>query len=500
MKKIFTIKHENETQPLVHYWEKCVGSCHAYTALRADYQQYLKKAHDELGFEYVRFHGLFDDNMSVCMDMMSPGRPVYSFHNIDVIYDYLLRIGMRPFVELGFMPSALASGEKTCFLYRGNITPPKDYDQWYELIRNYTLHVVERYGIDEVKHWFFEVWNEPNMGFFWAGTQEEYFKLYEYAARAIKSVHRDLRVGGPASAGNSWIVEFKRYCSLHDVPVDFISTHHYPTSDPLGGLDGGEVLDMTELLKASEEERNAILAELMNPHYDRGVMKVMTEQAKKDAGALPLYYTEWNSAAFPYRQDEPYSAAFVAKTLTDNVGLVEGYSFWTVSDIFEESMQQSLPFHNGFGLLNIDGIPKPVYHTFALMRNLGTERLEVSASQKGTVELLATKKGNGISMVLYNHNEPFGQIEQEEVVIVLNKVFANKKVILFRVDEEHANPKATWIAQGEPVYPTQMQLEEMFAAAQMVEEESLLVDTEDSCQLHISIPPHSVVGIDILDN
>jgi xylan 1,4-beta-xylosidase len=199
----FVCKHSETTTPLYHFWEHTVGSCHAPLALRADWQAQLRRCHEELGFRYVRFHGLFSDDVGTLIE--HNGEPLYSFFNADQIFDFLLSIGMKPFVELSFMPEALASGNKTVFHYRANVTPPKDYKRWAELVKKFTRHCVERYGVAEVREWFFEVWNEPNLPAFWKGTQADYYKLYAETATAIKSVDAALKVGGPATEIIAWI-------------------------------------------------------------------------------------------------------------------------------------------------------------------------------------------------------------------------------------------------------------------------------------------------------
>ena len=214
-----------------HYWEKCVGSCHAYTALREDYRMMLRKAKKDLGFQYVRFHGIFNDQMSVVREV-EPGKYEYNFVNIDNILDFLLSIDMKPFLELSFMPTPFASGDQTCFYYKGNVTMPKSFELWDGLIVELLKHLESRYGIEEMEKWFFEVWNEPDLDFFFAGSQEDYFLLYEHTARAVKSAGKNLKVGGPATANNEWIPDLISYCEKNSVPLDFISTHHYPSDDP----------------------------------------------------------------------------------------------------------------------------------------------------------------------------------------------------------------------------------------------------------------------------
>ncbi len=225
---------------------------------------------------------------------------------------------MRPFVELSFMPRALASGGTTVFNYQANVTPPRDVRQWAELVRMLVRHWIDRYGAAEVREWFFEVWNEPNLKNFWTGAQDEYFELYRVTAEAIKSVDAGLRVGGPATAKNEWVSEFLDFCDTHDLPADFVSTHHYPTD-----AFGSEGDDTETQLSRSR----------------RSVLREQVQDARRRAGALPLYYTEWNASSNPRDplHDEPYAAAFVTKTLMEANGLVDGYSFWTFSDIFEEN-------------------------------------------------------------------------------------------------------------------------------------------------------------------
>ncbi|HET8783429.1 MAG TPA: hypothetical protein VFM63_13475, partial [Pyrinomonadaceae bacterium] len=212
------------TTPLPHFWEHTVGSDHAPMALRADWQSQLQRAQRELGFQYVRFHGLLSDDFRLLV--RDGNKHFYSFFNCDQVFDFLLSIGIRPFVELSFMPNALASGGKTVFGYEANITPPRNYKQWSGLIAALVSHCAERYGKKEVRDWFFEVWNEPNLSAFWAGTQREYFKLYRHTAEAIKNIDESFRVGGPATAKSEWIEDFVKFCDRNEVPADFITTHY----------------------------------------------------------------------------------------------------------------------------------------------------------------------------------------------------------------------------------------------------------------------------------
>jgi Beta-xylosidase len=488
----FNINRENKTE-FPHYWEMCVGSCHAYTALREDYRKQLKKAHDELGFQYVRFHGLLDDDMCVLImkkDYMGNELGlVYNFVNIDNICDFLLSIGMKPFLELGFMPETLASGDKTVFHYKGNITPPKDYDAWAELIRRLTEHLVERYGLEEVKQWFFEVWNEPNLVSFFSGTKEEYFKLYEVTARIIKKVNTELKVGGPATSCNSWVKDTVDFCEQNNVPLDFVSTHHYPTDDPLWKSG----MDIEDFFKSG-------LAALGS--YERGILKKMTMKAREEAGKYPLYYTEWNTSAMTNdnKHDECYASAMIAKILADNDGLVEGYSYWTFTDIFEEGSQLPGAFHGGFGLQTYAGVAKPAYRLFQLYHNLGTKRLvvETELAEGQTAELLATEtEQGGIRAILHNHQIPDGQIMEEDCKIMIKGITGNVKVTCYPINESSANARGEWVSMGAPEYLTREQLEQLHKASEVKAYPCEYQIQDGNLILNIKLPVHGVCGIDV---
>jgi xylan 1,4-beta-xylosidase len=482
-----TVDTHSQRTPFPHFWELCVGSCHAVMGLRADWRRQLKNAHAELGFQYVRFHGLLDDAMSVYVKEQWGEAKRYSFFNIDSIFDFLLSIGMKPFIELGFMPTALASGTQTCFHYRANVTPPADYAEWGRLVQSLTRHLVDRYGIDEVRAWFFEVWNEPNLPFFWAGTQAEYFKLYEYAARAVKGVDSRLRVGGPATSVNAWIPDMLAFCQRSGVPLDFISTHHYPTDDPLWRNND---LPWDEFLKVAGQ-------------YERGVLSQMTLKAKAEAGSLPLYYTEWNTSAMvpDGLHDESFSAAMVAKTIADAAGLVQGYSFWTFTDIFEEGGQYAAPFHGGFGLQTIHGIRKPNYRLFERLHHMGDQRLEVEtepdpvSGNYSTVEALAVTGNNRLSVLVYNHDIPSAALQAQEVCLHLKGIRARQPASLTRIDAQHANPKHKWQELGSPEYPSQAELAQIGRASRPGVSTIKPEAGEGECTYRFSIPPHGVAEI-----
>ena len=462
------------TTPLPHFWEHTVGSDHAPIALRADWQQQLKRCHKELGFEHVRFHGLLSDDMGTLA--RDKNKLIYSFFNADQVFDFLLSIGMKSFVELSFMPTELASGNRTVFNYEANVTPPKDYKRWATLISQLVSHCIQRYGADEVRQWFFEVWNEPNLKSFWTGTQKDYFRLYRYTAEAIKELDTDLRVGGPATARSEWIEDFVNFCERNKVPADFITTHQYPN-------DGFE----------NEEETEVQLFK-----SQRGIMRQVAQDTLRHARGRPVYYTEWNSSSNPRDplHDEPYAAAFIASTVIEARGLVEGYSFWTFSDIFEENYFPSMPFHGGFGLLTLHGIPKPSYRAFELLHELGAEYCLVDGLHE-TVDCSIIQKESGVTVLLTNHATPGHSIETETVEVRLTNAPPSGAVHIKRIDEDHANPKRLWQEMGEPEYLTTKEVEQLEAASVLRKEKQAISYEDGVIALKADLPPHAVAAITI---
>lgn len=339
----------------------CVGAGRANEGLRADWERQLTRAHRECGFKYIRMHGLFDDDMGVYRED-SHGNPEYNWQYIDQLYDFLESIQMKPFVELSFMPDALASGSKTIFWYRGNVTPPKDMKKWADFVRAFVLHEQERYGDAEIRTWYFEVWNEPNLkNGFWTGTQQQYFDFYAATARAIKSVSPDYKVGGPATAGCGWVPEFIHFCHTNHTPVDFISTHTY-------GVESG-------YLDATGASGTALSR---NPDSIWGdVRRVRQEIADSAMPWLQLYFTEWSSSYTPTDpfHDSYLSAAYILDKIKNCGDAAQAMSYWTFTDIFEESGPRWEAFHGGFGMINYEDINKSAFYAYQFLDRLGPAEL-----------------------------------------------------------------------------------------------------------------------------
>ena len=355
----------------------CVGAGRANEGLRADWQRQLRLAKQDCDFKYIRFHGLLTDDMGVYKEDRA-GNAHYNYQYIDELFDFLLSINVKPFVELGFMPNDLASGKRTVFWWKGNITPPKDYAKWDALIKNLVEHWQERYGKNEVRSWYFEVWNEPNLkNLFFSGDMADYFKLYKETATTIKAVSADYKVGGPATAGNAWIPDMINFCVANKVPIDFISTHTY-------GVKQG-FLDLTgDVGVIVSQNKNAVAQDMIRSR----------EEIKKSAlPNLELYYTEWSSSYTPTDpiHDSYVEAAYILDKIRKASRYVDAMSYWTFTDIFEEQGPRLTPFHGGFGLLNYQDIKKPAYYAYRFLNQLGG--VELKSNDSSSI-VCKDKKGN----------------------------------------------------------------------------------------------------------
>jgi xylan 1,4-beta-xylosidase len=411
---------------LARPWQPMIGSEHLSYLLRRDrtggrvigteLREALRIAHDELGVRTVRAHGILDDDLGTYTE--SGGRAVHDFAGIDRVYDELMELGLRPVVELSFMPRELARDpDRTVFTYRAVTSPPKDWSRWAALTRDLAAHLVQRYGRDEVvSRWAFEVWNEPNLEVFWSGTPEEYFRLYDVSARAIKSVDPGLRVGGPSSAAAGWIWELLGHLRDSGAPLDFLSTHVY----------GNVPLDLRPVLGA----------------FGRA--------------GTPIWWTEWGTTPthFHHVGDTVFAAAFLLRGMASALDRIEVLSHWVASDHFGELGAPPELFHGGFGLLSVGNLRKPRYWALALLARLGRSRLPVAASGDGAgglVEALAARHEDGrIGVLAWNVTLDQGKIggdprlDRRVRILVSVPPGAAYTVRHYRIDAGHSNIVPAW--------------------------------------------------------
>jgi xylan 1,4-beta-xylosidase len=368
-----------------HFADLSVGSDYPGTLIRDDSLAQLKIAKDELGFRYIRFHGIFHDVLGTYK--IVDGKPVYDWTKIDYLYDKLLGMGIKPFVELGFTPEAMKTSDNSIFYWKGNTSHPKP-ELWAGLVDAFVRHVQQRYGKEEVRTWFFEVWNEPNLDGFWEkGDQKAYFDLYDVTSKTIKAIDPTLRVGGPATAGAAWVPEFLAHTQKSGAAVDFIATHTY-------GVDGGFL------------DENGQGDQKLSPSPDGivgDVRKVRKEIEASYLPKLPLYFTEWSTSYNPRDlvHDSYISAAYILSKLKATEGIAQGMSYWTYTDLFEEPGPPTAPFEGGFGLMNPQGIRKPAWFAYKYMKELGDQQVQTTDKQSWV-----TKDANGVQVLAWDFQTP----------------------------------------------------------------------------------------------
>jgi xylan 1,4-beta-xylosidase len=460
--------------PFPHFWEEMFGSGRAILSLRESYREDLRAVREITDFKYVRFHAILHDEVGVYNED-DHGNPVYNFSYVDQIYDGLLKNGVRPVVEISFMPKKLAFNPDALhpFWYKQNVSPPKSMEAWNDLMKHFAQHLVDRYGIDEVSQWYFEVWNEPNIDF-WNGIPREksYFELYANTARTLKEVNPRLRVGGPATAAAHWVPEFLAYAASHHVPVDFVSTHGYADDTP------EDMLDTTENVP-------------MDDRVCRAVARVHAQIKASAMPTLPLFWTEWNVQGMDESRDTIFVGPALANTVRACDGDVNMMSFWTFSDVFEEGGPIPKPFEGHFGLRAKGGINKPSYYAFDLLHKLGQQRL-ANASKN----VIVTRGADGsIVLAVWNLVDPGEHGATRKVNLSFPGLNGNAIVTVERVDSEHGNVLPFYIAMKSPVDPTPAQVNALNRETALpAPEETHLRD--DKLQLDLS--PDALVLVKVL--
>jgi xylan 1,4-beta-xylosidase len=459
--------------PFPHYWEQMFGSGRAILSLRESYRDDLRAVKQVADFRYVRFHAIFHDELGVYSED-EHGNPVYNFSYVDQVYDGLLKNGVKPFVEISFMPKKLAFNPDALhpFWYKPNVSPPKNMDRWDDLVKHFAQHLVDRYGIDEVATWYFEVWNEPNIDF-WNGIprQRSYFDLYAHTARAVKSVSPRLRVGGPATAAAAWISDFLKFTNDNHVPVDFVSTHGYAD-------------DTVEDLFGTNENIP------MDDRVCRAAAKVHHEIEASSKPDLPLIWSEWNVQGMMDSRDTTFVGAALANTVRQCDGMVNMLSLWTFSDVFEEGGPITKPFVGMFGLRAKGGINKPSYYAYGLLHQLGNERL---ASPSKDIIVTKTADG-GLAIVAWNLVDPDQRGSTKVTDLAFHHVASDARITIERVDAEHGNVLKEYAAIGQPLDPTQAQVDQLNRETALPPpEQSRLHDG----QLRLSLTPNALVLIKV---
>jgi xylan 1,4-beta-xylosidase len=499
-------------KPLYPNWT-LIGAGRAAEALREDWRRQLEEAQAEIGFDYIRFHGIFHDDMMICQegntyfdDSPAKNATPYNWTYVDEVFDFLLDVGIRPIVEFGFMPSALASGEKTIFWWKGHVTPPEDWQKWDELVHALMCHWINRYGREELRAWYYEVWNEPDLPtIFWAATQQDYFTLYRHTVNVIKALDEEFMVGGPATSSFNetehgrevpWMKDFLTFCKEENLPVDFVSSHPYPTS---WSFDEG-----TKKNKMGYRGPDSTLNDI-----------TLLKETMKEAGMEEpeIHITEWNSS--PRQKDlvkdTAFMAPYVIKNSIDSLGLVDSLGFWTFTDIFEENKIGDAIFHGGMGMITVNGLKKASYYGYWFLSRLGEEIVDqgeqyiVTKSPDDMFQVLVwhychydERLGSGDVSVLTHHNRYDGFRKQDDLTCGISLALprGDYRAIQYEFGRHKGNVFDTWVANGAPDQPDEQEMNILQKYAGPEARIEYLYDT-DRFERPVTLAPHDVCLIEL---
>lgn len=464
-------------------WSMGFNTCHAPLILRDDMRKHLKMG-AEIGFKYVRFHDIFCDEIGICK-IDEKGKFRYNFEKLDEIFDTILSCGLLPFFELSFCPTALKSSDSVICYYKANTSMPKSLERWKELICTVTAHCMERYGEECVKEWYFEVWNEPDLPFFEPRSTAEYFKLYDATAEGIKSVSNDLRVGGPATSKCAWVDEFIGHICGKDNPEDycnFISTHAYPSDLPFLNSAVGSV----------NLQNSGIMKTLFS-----GVREKMNNAGLNN---IPLFMGEWNSSAGPYafNHDEMNNSAFIVKTLAELEPIIDGMLYWNLTDIYEEGGFHYTPFHGGYGMINVNSVPKSSCNAFRLLNKMSGKKLTYDAADiPEGCGIIAAIDGKKIGIMLYNYVEPDAAANIWDCSISVKIPFKALRYESFSVNSQTGSPYEWWKQIGAPEFITPSELSFLSDKSKLQKEQKLIINKGADIILDEKVEPGAVKLIEL---
>jgi xylan 1,4-beta-xylosidase len=455
-----TVNAANEIGQVNRFWQGAVGSDHMYLVIGSsrpgeNLQGAYALAATELGMKRVRGHGIFDDDVGVYHEVN--GQPTYTWTNLDQILDYITSIGMDPLVEVSFMPSDLASGTQTFGWYGGspgNITLPKDWSRWSDFMYNVAAHAIQRYGVDRVRTWNWEIWNEPDLpgGTFFTGTEQDYFQLYDTTVQGLLRADPQLRVGGPSVAisSDSWIADLIDHCMTNSVKLDFISWHVYPQykADP-----------------------TAI------PGAQRHVQGVI-DQKKAQYPQLNVdnYLTEWNTTYLGGTSfDNEMAASFVAKTVhglfadQNGVAAPNTAAFWVISELWEEWQTTADAFDTMGMVTRTHNVRKPSYLAFQMMAQMYNTQIDFQGGTTNSRGLngwaTVSDDRKQVEVLIYDHNfvsatdssADFVNTVVDNVTLQVTGLPFSKPSVTVRrygVDHDNNNAYTVFTQAGSPSTPS----------------------------------------------
>lgn len=501
--------------PLINHWQKLTSFGRASEGLRSSWQDQLRQMQREIGFEYIRFHGIFSDDMMI-YDRDSQGKIHYNWSYVDELFDFFKEVNIKPFVELGFMPWELKSSDHSIFWWNANISQPNDINLWTDLVKEFIKHCINRYGLAEVEKWYFEVWNEPSLeGIFWIGGKEDYLQFYKDTSLAVKSISPNLKVGGPSIThqvgdADNWLGDFLAYCRKNTLPLDFVSIHIYP--EIFGGDDSH--IDLLARLESGEDIQG-LTEEFLNIkrlYSDENNTIRVLDSAREEIKLnlkekAEIHVTEWNASS--YNRNLIHDTAFLGTFIVDNVlrtlGKTDSLGYWTFTDLYEEFKVDKAEFHGNFGMISKSGLKKPSYYAYYLLSKLGNTIV------KQGDEYIITKNGESIQILAYNYtyfNEVFmkGDLSAltnkkrydiyqakppKEIDISVRGVNGSYKITNYQLNIDSGSVFDEWLKMGAPKNMSREEIDYLKGISiykMSVKSEDIVEEYKDK----ITIPIHGV--------
>ena len=493
--------------------------------LRSDFEAQLTDIQAKVGFEYVRFHNIFSDEL-LFFNLRSDGSVYYNYNHIDRLFDVLLKHGLKPFLELGFMPKALASGNQTVFYNKTHTSPPKNMSLWADMINDFMKHIINRYGREEILTWYFEFWNEPEFKLFFNGTEEEFYQLFKTTYRVIKTIDNRLQVGGFGTmnfiSGKKWLERFAKQIINDGIMLDFYSFHIYQTSYKEDIEEGDLDISNPILDVEYDESINVALERIKDGNmnvslgnsegFTQSVDDMIAVNRSFNFSKENYYITEWNASpnCRDLVHDTCYMASYIVKSVLDNAFKVLGMGFWTATDIFEEFRLEQPLFHGGFGLLTYNGIKKPSFHAYTFLSELVGD---VVYQEEG---ILVTKKQDNYQIILYNYvhyNDLYKNFDISQIsmtsrydvfkgqksidsVIKLKDVYGEYVIETKWVNRKKGSAYDAWVEMGAPEEISQSALEYLKSASETgykIQQVASGKELEVNCHLE----PHEIQLISI---
>ena len=381
-------------QKLRHTWRTLTGVSAARDLLFAQVQDMVRRAQRDIGFQYIKFGGVFSDEMRVYSQDPS-GAPVYSFAYVDKLFDFLRSAGLRPLIQLGFMPRQLAKdpGRR---LFNDIVSEPRSLEAWAGLVRATVRHLLDRYGPEEVRRWLFTVWQQPDTpsSMYGFSSDSAFYAFYQATWQAVKGCDGALRFGTPPTFYiarmdyTNWYRPFLAWCREHGCPPDFLDFNFYDTSLSDRGS-GQELFGFVRSMTLGEDPNG--LANF--------VTQVVSEAHRERASSLPIYLSEWNTS--PSQQDllndTCFKSCYIVKSILENYDRLDSFGYWSLTDWMGEAPLPKELFFGGLGLFTVGGIPKAGYYAFTLLRRLGGTLIGRGEGW------FATRQGESWQVLLYNY-------------------------------------------------------------------------------------------------